>query len=98
MRTVKNICTMLCMMLLIGGSAFAIEKFKSVKLAIPTMNCAMCPITVAKSLMSVPGVKIVDAQLEKGIVEVSFNEHATNVNAMTYATKMAGYPSYLIIE
>ena len=90
--------TVLCMIFLVGGSAIALEKLKSVSLAVPTMNCAMCPITVAKSLMNLPGVKIVDAQLEKGIVKVSFNEQATNVDAMTYATKMAGYPSYLIIE
>jgi len=98
MRMIKKISAMLCMMLLVGGSAVALEKLKMVSLAVPTMNCAMCPITVSKSLMNIPGVQIVDAQLEEGIVQVSFNDQVTGIDAMTYATKMAGYPSYLIKE
>ena len=98
MRMIKKISTILCMMLMFGGSAVAVENLKMVSLSVPTMNCAMCPITVSKSLMNVPGVQIVDAQLEKGIVQVSFNEKATTIGAMTQATKMAGYPSYLIKE
>ena len=97
MRMIKKISTILSMMLMFGGSAVAVENLKMVSLSVPTMNCAMCPITVSKSLMNVPGVQIVDAQLEKGIVQVSFNEKAT-IGAMTQATKMAGYPSYLIKE
>jgi len=98
MRMIKKISTILSMMLMFGGSAVAVENLKMVSLSVPTMNCAMCPITVSKSLMNVPGVQIVDAQLEKGIVQVSFNEKATTIDAMTQATKMAGYPSYLIKE
>ncbi len=97
MKIIKQISTLICMMLLVNGSAVAMKDgFKLISLSVPTMNCAMCPVTVAKSLTNIDGVQTADVNLEQGIVMVSFNDQITNIKAMTQATKMAGYPSYLI--
>ena len=70
MKIMKRICTILLMALFINGSVIAAEKLKLVSLSVPTMNCAMCPITVSKSLMNVQGVQTADASLAKGVVEI----------------------------
>ena len=96
MKIMKRICTILLMALFINGSVIAAEELKLVSLSVPTMNCAMCPITVSKSLMNVQGVQTADASLAKGVVEVSFNDEVANIDALLAATKNAGYPSYLL--
>ena len=98
MKIMKRICTILLMALFINGSVIAVEKLKLVSLSVPTMNCAMCPITVSKSLMNVNGVQTADASLDKGIVKISFNDQVADIDALLAATKNAGYPSYLIKE
>ena len=99
MKIVKRISTVVCVMLLTSGLVSALEveeRLKLVSLSVPTMNCVMCPITVSKSLTNIEGVQVADANLEKGIVKVTFNDQVTDVDALLVATKMAGYPSYLI--
>jgi periplasmic mercuric ion binding protein len=69
---------------------------QTVTLAVPTMDCPVCPITVKKALAKVPGVGQASVSFEKRQALVTFDDTRTNVEALTQATKNAGYPSSLI--
>ena len=66
---------------------------KTVVLAVPSMNCAACPITVRKALEKVPGVQKVKATYEPKEAVVTFDDAKTSVEKLMDATKQAGYPS-----
>lgn len=66
---------------------------QTVVLAVPTMNCAACPITVKKALQKVPGVSAVKATLEPPQATVTFDDAATSVEKLLEATRNAGYPA-----
>ena len=69
---------------------------KSVTLSVPSMNCPVCPITVKKALTNVPGVSQAEVSFEKRQTTVTFDDTKTSVEALTRATKDAGYPSTLV--
>ncbi|MDZ7890021.1 MAG: mercury resistance system periplasmic binding protein MerP [Pseudomonas sp.] len=69
---------------------------QTVTLSVPDMNCAACPITVKKALTKVPGVSKTEVSLDRREAKVSFDDAKTNVEALTRATKDAGYPSTLV--
>lgn len=69
---------------------------QTVTLSVPGMDCAACPITVKKALTKVPGVSKTEVSLERREANVSFDDAKTNVEALTRATKDAGYPSTLV--
>lgn len=71
---------------------------QSVILSVPSMTCAVCPITVKKSLQLVKGVKVVNVIYENKIVEVSFDNKLTDIKSLLEATEKAGYPSVLKSE
>ena len=73
--------------------AFAAQK--TVVLAVPSMNCAACPITVRKALERVAGVKKIKATLEPPQAVVTFDDAMTSVEKLMEATRQAGYPSTL---
>jgi len=79
------------LMLAVALPAFAATK--TVTLAVPSMTCAMCPITVKKALNAVPGVSKVDVSFVKKDAVVTFDDAKTSVAALTKATANAGYPS-----
>ncbi|CAN7803443.1 mercury resistance system periplasmic binding protein MerP [Paraburkholderia hospita] len=64
-----------------------------VKLSVPGMTCAACPITVKQALSKVAGVEKTDVRLEQREAIVTFDDGKTNVQALTKATADAGYPS-----
>ena len=66
---------------------------KSVKLSVPGMTCAVCPITVKKSLINIKGVNTVEVSFENKLAVVTFDDSKTNVEALTDATADAGYSS-----
>jgi len=68
---------------------------KTVKLSVPGMTCAACPITVKKALFRVNGVEKVEVSFEKREAVVTFDDAKTDVNALRKATADAGYPSEL---
>jgi periplasmic mercuric ion binding protein len=68
---------------------------RTVTLSVPTMYCAVCPITVKKALANVPGVSQAEVSLDKHEAIVTFDDSRTSVNALTDATFDAGYPSEL---
>lgn len=68
---------------------------QTVTLSVPTMNCALCPITVKKALTQVPGVRQAEVNFDKRLATVTFDDSRTSVDALTQATEDAGYPSTL---
>lgn len=74
-------------------SAPAWAATKTVVLWVSGMTCAACPITVKKALNKIAGVEKVDISFERREAAVTFDDAKTNVDALTKATKDAGYPS-----
>ncbi len=66
---------------------------QSVTLSVPGMNCATCPITVKKALSKVSGVNKVEVSLNRREAKVTFDELKTGIEALTRATREAGFPS-----
>ena len=82
--------------ILAGASLAATAAPKTVTLAIPSMDCPVCPITVKKALSQVPGVSQTNVNFDKRQAIVKFDDARTNVGALTEATKNAGYPSTVV--
>lgn len=78
---------------LVAGTSFAAEK--TIQLAVENMYCASCPFIVKQSLADVPGVSTVEVSFEEKTAMVTFDDARTNVEELTDATFMAGYPSEL---
>jgi len=88
---------LLIAMLLPTFSAIAGE-MKTVTLAVDKMTCGMCPITVKMALKKVDGVADVTAKYEgdgDGWAKVTYDSEVTDIEDLTFATEMAGYPSRL---
>ena len=66
---------------------------QTVKLSVPGMTCAACPITVKKALSKVDGVSKADVNFDKREAVVTFDDTKTSVQKLTKATEDAGYPS-----
>ena len=66
---------------------------RSVTLSVQNMYCALCPLTVKKSLEAVPGVKSAVVSYASESAVVVYDDSKTNVAALTEATTNAGYPS-----
>lgn len=75
------------------GSHIALAKSQTITLIAPTMNCAVCPITVKKSLEKVEGVEGVETDFESRSITVRYDDAKTNLDVLTETTKNAGYPS-----
>ncbi len=69
---------------------------QSITLSVPGMNCATCPITVKKALTKVAGVSKVEVNLDRREAKVVYDDAKVNVDALTRATKEAGYPSSVL--
>ena len=74
-------------------SLAAWAKPQTVTLDLPTMNCAMCPITVKKALNKLDGVTEAGVSYEKKQAMVTFDDAKTSAEALVQATTNAGYPS-----
>jgi periplasmic mercuric ion binding protein len=66
---------------------------KTVTLSVPGMYCPVCPITVKKALTKVDGVTKTEVNLDKRQATVTYDDTKTNAEALTNATRDAGYPS-----
>ena len=66
---------------------------RTVKLSVPSMNCAMCPITVRKALEKVEGVTQASVDYETKSAVAVYDDQKTSVSLLTKATQDAGYPS-----
>lgn len=83
------------MMVLIAAALpmSAVAASKQVTLAVPSMNCPVCPITVKQALQKVPGVSAASVDYDKREARVTFDDSKTTLDALTNATRDSGYPS-----
>lgn len=80
---------------LLAGATSAQAAIRQVKLTVPTMDCATCPVTIRVALMKVPGVSKAKVSYERREARVTFDDTKTDVAALTRATDGVGYPSFL---
>ena len=66
----------------------------TVVLAIPTMDCATCPITIRLALLHIKGVSKAKVSYEKREARVTYDDAQTTLGALTKATADVGYPSF----
>lgn len=93
----KNVIFTTGIAIVLAGSSLAVTAApKTVALAIPSMDCPVCPITVKKALLQVPGVSQASVNFEKRQAIVKFDDARTNAVALTESTRNAGYPSTVI--
>ena len=93
----KNlICTTSIGIILACSSLASHAAPKTVTLAIPTMDCPVCPITVKKALLQVPGVSQATVNFDKRQAIVHFDDAKTNTGGLTESTRNAGYPSTVV--
>ena len=89
----------LVFVLLMGGLLnVAWADTRTVKLSVPSMNCAMCPITVRKALEMIDGVKQADVDYKTKSAVVIYDDQKASVDLLTKATQDAGYPSTEIMQ
>lgn len=74
----------------------ASSKEQTVSLKVPTMNCAICPITVKRALSEIAGVTKVEVNDEQKQAVVTFDDTRTNPIKLMEVTTHAGYPSIII--
>jgi mercuric ion binding protein len=80
---------------LLAAAPLALAKQQTVKLNVPTMDCATCPITIKASLVKVPGVSKVQVSYEKREAVIVYDDAQASVADLKKATEDAGYPSML---
>jgi len=80
-------------LLMSGMVSVAWADTRTVKLSVPSMNCAMCSITVRKALEKVDGVKQADVDYKTKSAVVIYDDQKTNVDLLAKATQDAGFPS-----
>ena len=66
---------------------------QTVTLAVPSMDCPVCPITIKKALTKVPGVSEAKVDFDKRQAVVTFDDAKATLEQLTQATGNAGYPS-----
>jgi mercuric ion binding protein len=66
---------------------------QTVTLDVKNMTCAVCPITVKKSLEKVPGVTSAVVDFDKKTASVTFDPNKASPATLAKATLDAGYPS-----
>ena len=68
---------------------------QTVILSVPGMTCASCPFTVKTALTRVEGVIKAEVSFESREATVTFDDTKTSAEALTQASKNAGYPASL---
>lgn len=66
---------------------------RTVTLDVRNMTCALCPITVKKSLLGVAGVSAAKVNYAKKTAVVTYDPAKVGLKALTQATTNVGYPS-----
>ena len=60
-------------------------------LNVPDMSCGHCKAAVEGGLNELPGVERADADVAKGIVEISYDEGTVTTEKLKAAIEEAGY-------
>lgn len=66
---------------------------QTVVLDVKNMSCALCPLTVKKSLQKVPGVAETKIDFDKKTATVEFDPDRASPAALAKASTDAGYPA-----
>jgi mercuric ion binding protein len=66
---------------------------QTITLDVKNMTCAVCPITVTKSLEKVPGVTSAVVDFDSKTASVTFDPDKATPATLAKATLDAGYPS-----
>ena len=77
-------------------SPVALAGEQTVKLSVPGMNCASCPVIVKMSISAVEGVTAVETVLDDRTATVTFDDAITSIEAITQATAGIGYEASVI--
>jgi mercuric ion binding protein len=86
---------LLSLVALLGAAPLALATQRTVKLNVPTMDCATCPITIKASLSKVPGVSKVQVSYAKREAVIVYDDAQASVADLKKATEDVGYPSML---
>jgi periplasmic mercuric ion binding protein len=78
------------------GAEVQSPALQQVTLAVPGMDCPMCPITVRRALARVDGVVEAKADLRTKQAHVRFDPARTSIGALIEATTNAGFSSSLM--
>jgi len=62
-------------------------------LDVENMTCALCPITVSKTLKSVDGVASVDVDMDAKTATVVYDDAIAELTEIAEASTLAGYPA-----
>ena len=80
-------------------AALAVQTFagepRIAQLAVPSMDCSLCPITVRKALESVPGVLEAKADLKTKSAQAKYDPDKVSPEALAKAVSDAGFPATL---
>jgi len=68
-----------------------LNKVETITLSIPTAGCNICAKSISKAIYRVEGVKDVEVNLEKKIVEVTYVPFQTNIETIEITITDAGY-------
>jgi mercuric ion binding protein len=85
----------LALIAMLCATPFALARPQTVKLNVPTMDCATCPITIRAALAKVPGVSTVQVSYEKREAVIVYDDAQASVADLKKATEDVGYPSML---
>lgn len=86
---IKMLASLVCALASFSASATQ----QTVKLSVPGMTCAACPITVKKALSKVEGVSKTAVSYERREAVVTFDDAKTSIQKLTQASADAGYPA-----
>lgn len=87
--TLKNI--LIAVGFVLSPQAWAAQQ--TATLSVPGMSCATCPITVKKALTKLGGAVDVRSNLGRRETTVVYDDTQVSLDALTRATKAAGFPS-----
>lgn len=91
----KIIAPLLSLLIAALSSTTVAGASQTVTLDVKNMVCAVCPITVKKALMKVPGVESAAVDFDSRTATVTFDPDKASVEGLTKATGNAGFPSSL---
>jgi len=63
-------------------------------ISVPSMHCPHCAMSIKRALTMVPGVKSAEADVEKKIVNVTFNPSKVELGKLIEAIERAGYDAF----
>jgi mercuric ion binding protein len=95
MKTLNAPLTAISLLALLAAAPLALARQQTVKLNVPTMDCATCPITIKASLVKVPGVSKVQVSYAKREAVIVYDDAQATVADLKKATEDVGYPSML---